>query len=279
MNAATRAPAVAGRFYPASPAQVRAQAEELLHAPVAGRRCFGALLPHAGWIYSGAIAGATLAQVAVPKSVVVLCPNHTGRGVRRSVWASGAWRIPGATVPIDEELARRIARHAHLVDDHDAHLQEHAIEVQLPLLHALRPDVAIVPICLGRLAIDECRDLGEGLSRAVREHGEQDVMVIASSDMSHYVPADFARKQDELALERVLAMDPEGLHRTVEENEISMCGYVPTTVALCAGVALGARRAELVRYGNSGERSGDFDQVVGYAGALLGPLDAGGSDC
>lgn len=142
----------------------------------------------------------------------------------------------------------------------------------MPFLHALRPDVAVVPICLSGLDYPACRRVGEGIAAAIRSHEqecEDRVLLVASTDMSHYVPAEFARKLDSMAIERVLALDPEGLYAVVTENDISMCGYIPTCVALVAARALGATRAELVRYGSSGEVSGDYAQVVGYAGVIV----------
>jgi len=230
------------------------------------------MVPHAGYVYSGAIAGETYARVRVPPTAVVLCPNHTGLGARRALWSRGAWRLPGFTLETDEVLASRVREHAHLDDDRIAHLREHAVEVHLPFLHARRPDVSVVAICLAGLSYRECRAVGEGLALAIgeceKERSER-VLLVASTDMSHYVAADEARELDSRALERVLALDPEGLYDVVTREDISMCGYIPTTVALVAARSLGATRAELVRYGNSGDVSGDYAQVVGYAGVVL----------
>lgn len=230
------------------------------------------MAPHAGYVYSGAIAGETYARVTVPAAAVVLCPNHTGLGDRRSLWDGGSWSFPGFTLDIDAELRRRLLRSGSLHPDELAHLREHAAEVQMPFLHALRSDVRVVPICLGGLGLSECREIGLDVAGAIREHereqGER-VLLVASTDMSHYVPADTARYFDQHAIERVLALDPEGLFEVCEREDISMCGYLPTTVSLFAARELGATRAELVRYGSSGEVSGDFSQVVGYAGVIV----------
>jgi AmmeMemoRadiSam system protein B len=191
--------------------------------------------------------------------------------VRRSLWAGGAWALPGDEVPIDTGLADRVAERAGLERDREAHLHEHAIEVHLPFVRRCNPDARVVPIVLAGLNVDECRELGLGLAAAVREsraRGEA-VLLVASTDMSHYVTAETARRLDTLALERVLALDPAGLHATVRRHQISMCGFVPTTCVLFAALELGATRAELVRYGHSGETSGDLQRVVGYAGLVL----------
>jgi AmmeMemoRadiSam system protein B len=230
------------------------------------------MAPHAGYVYSGKIAGATYARVIVPRLAVVLCPNHTGFGVKRSLWPKGRWQLPGFDLRVDEALAESACEHAKLTEDHLAHVREHAIEVQLPFLHALRPDVGIVPICLAGLRYDECEEVGRGLAAAIRDcerTRQERVLIVASTDMSHYIPADEAKRLDLRAIERVRALDPEGLYTTVKRDEISMCGYIPTTVALAAARELGAAHAELVRYGNSGETSGKFDEVVGYAGLVV----------
>ena len=273
-HAATeREPAVAGRFYPSDPGLLAGQVDGLLAGPPGGAspeaaptRAFGLLSPHAGYVYSGAVAGATWARVEVPDRVILLCPNHTGRGERLSLWPDGAWRTPLGPVPVDDEMTREIVEAGLALPDRAAHRLEHSLEVQLPFLQRRRPDAAIVPLCLGSLSFARCQELGEGLALVARRHR---ALVVASSDLSHYLPAPEARRKDGLALDRVLALDPRGLHEVVTREEISMCGVVPATVMLVAAVALGARRAELVRYSTSGDVTGDPASVVGYAGVLV----------
>ncbi len=264
---AMRQPAVAGQFYPLSPAALAREVARHL-GEVRPRRALAVVAPHAGYAYSGPVAGATYAQVEVPASAVVLCPNHTGLGARRSLWPRGLWALPGGDVPVDEELAAELAERAGLTEDAAAHAAEHAVEVQLPFLRARNPSVAVVPICLARLSSLECVALGEALAEVVRQRGGE-VLLVASTDMSHYLPADEARELDALAIERIEQVDPEGLYRVVQERSLSMCGFIPTAAVLAAARALGARRARLVRYGHSGEASQDFSSVVGYAGFLV----------
>jgi MEMO1 family protein len=263
---------VAGRFYPADPVRMEQELREYLAAPKgehgSSRDAIVVVAPHAGWMYSGRIAGQTYAEVRVPDRVVVLCPNHTGLGARRSLWAKGSWRMPGGDVAVESTLAERLQIATTLKNDRMAHLHEHAIEVHLPFLRAKNRDLRVVPICLGGLSLAECVELGEALGRALASENER-VLIVASTDMSHYISAEAAEKLDRLAIESVKALDAEGLFRVVTEENISMCGYVPTTVALIAARVLGAKSGALVRYGNSGETSGDYDRVVGYAGVII----------
>ena len=227
--------------------------------------------PHAGYMYSGNICGETYAGVRVPRRAVLLCPNHTGRGAPRSIWSGGPWVFPGFQVEVDEALRDALVEEAGLEPDRNAHLNEHALEVHLPFLHARRPDAKIAAITLQPLGLSTCRAIGEGLARVIQRSRleDEDVLIVASTDMSHYEPAPVAAHQDHQAIDRLIAVDPEGLYQTVRERGISMCGYVPTTVALVAARALGATRGELVRYGHSGETTGEFDRVVGYAGVVV----------
>lgn len=278
--ATAREPAVAGRFYPSDPAELGSTVERLLHppagtpgaarvpgtAPEATHPALGVLAPHAGYVYSGGVAGATWARVAVPPRVILLCPNHTGAGRRVSLWPGGAWDTPLGAVPVDAGMTADILATGLAEADHDAHRDEHALEVQLPFLQALRPDVSIAALCLGPLPFARCLELGLALADVARGHG---ALLAASSDMSHYVPATVAREKDRLALDRVLALDPRGLHEVVTREEISMCGFVPATVMLVGAKALGARRAEIVRYATSGDVTGDTRSVVAYAGVVL----------
>jgi AmmeMemoRadiSam system protein B len=273
MVPSAREPAVAGRFYPGEPGQLAAVIGRFMGEATAKPRAARMVMaPHAGYVYSGAIAGETFARVVVPRSAIVLCPNHTGLGAVRSLWSGGPWAFPGFELKVDASLRDRLAAEGALELDVRAHTHEHAAEVQMPFLHFARGDVRVVPVCLGRMSLEECRRLGVGLGRAVRaeeaERGEA-ILLVASTDMSHYVPADAARHYDMRAIDRVLALDPEGLFDVCEREDISMCGYIPTTVSLFAARELGATRAELVRYGSSGDVSGDFDRVVGYAGVVV----------
>jgi AmmeMemoRadiSam system protein B len=261
-----RNPAVAGQFYPGSSSALSRAVRELTREVEEKLPAIAVVSPHAGYIYSGAVAGALFSSVRIPGRCVIFCPNHSGAGASAAIVSRGAWKMPWGNVPVDEELAGRVSAASPLLrEDTQAHAREHSLEVQLPFLYRFRPDFRFVPICLEFLSLEECRQLGEATASAVEGEPEPPLLV-ASSDMSHYVPDAEARRKDGLAIDRMLALDPEGLYRTVRAERISMCGVVPATVALFAAKRLGATEARLVKYATSGEVSRDFDQVVGYAG-------------
>jgi AmmeMemoRadiSam system protein B len=262
-----REPAVAGRFYEGERRVLAREVGAWLAAPAEKARALGVVAPHAGYVYSGAIAGAVYARVEVPRRAIVLGPNHTGLGRPAALWpAGGGWRTPLGTVPVSAALTEALAAEPLVELDRAAHLREHSLEVQVPFLQTARPDLELAALCLGPLPLAQCEAVGRAVAAAARTH---DALVVASSDMSHYIPADEARRKDRLAIDRILALDPEGLHRTVRREEISMCGVIPATVMLFAARELGATRAELVRYGSSGDVTGDDREVVGYAGLLV----------
>lgn len=264
----TREPAVAGAFYPGSAAAIRADLDRLLpSAEVQPARAL--VVPHAGWMYSGGVAGETYARVSIPRLAILLGPNHTGRGVPGAMWSDGAWRYPGGTVPVAGELAATLlAACPELQPDHEAHRREHALEVQVPFLHRRQPDLAIVPVTLGRAEPDFCRAVGEAIGQVVAEWPEP-VLVVDSTDLNHYESQDVSNRKDRLAIEAILALDAPGLWKTVKAHSISMCGIAPTQTLLYAAPALGIRSARLVRYRTSGDISGDHARVVGYAGLVL----------
>jgi len=265
-----RPAAVAGRFYPDDEAELARQVQSFMPSSKVKRRAVGIMVPHAGYVYSGGVAGQVFAGVEVPETAIVLCPNHTGRGTSRiAVLTSGVFRIPGAEVAIDEELATAIVDTVPgAAIDPEAHRFEHAIEVELPFLVARNPDVRIVPIVLSGLSEADAIALGTAMHQLSSAMG-RDVLVVASSDMSHYLPDEVCRRIDEVALDPLLRFDPEGLYRTVESRDISMCGYIPATAMLSFARAAGAQMPELDGYATSGDAFGDRSRVVGYAGVIV----------
>ena len=264
-----RLPAVAGQFYPDHSGSLRETVKDMLSSPQEKRSAIGLVVPHAGYPYSGAIAGQTFARVLIPPRVVMIGPNHHGYGHPGAVYASGTWVSPLGTTSIDSILAKSILDGCSaLASDESAHRHEHSLEVLLPFIQVLAPETSIVPICLGRLSLEDLLALGESLGKVLAAFGEE-VLLVASSDMTHYESGDVAREKDMLALQRLLELDPAGLYRTVAAQKITMCGVIPVTVMLAAARQLGARSATLVKYGNSGDVTGDQSQVVGYAGVIL----------
>lgn len=265
-----RPPAVAGQFYPKHAGALARTLDEMIPSDVVKRRAFGVMSPHAGYVYSGGVAGKSLAAAAIPPEVIILGPNHHGVGHQAAVYHRGAWETPLGAVPVAEALADAIlAACPAAAADTLAHQFEHSLEVQVPFLQTLAGGVlAIAPICIGRVALPALLEIGDGLAAAMRTRPELP-LIVASSDMTHYESGESARRKDHLALEHVLALDPEGLYRTVREGRISMCGVLPTVVMLRAALALGATGAELVAYANSGDATGDQREVVGYAGVIV----------
>jgi len=265
-----RPPAFAGSFYDARPDRLSKDVRALLGASGGEPApAFGAMAPHAGYVYSGSVASAVYARIRIPATCVILCPNHTGRGAPAAVDPSDAWRTPLGDVTVDRALARRLAGLApSLEEDAEAHRREHSLEVQLPFLQALRPDIAFVPICLGEPSLALCREIGEALATVCAEALEPPLL-IASSDMNHYESRAEGRRKDDRALARVEGLDADGLFRTVLIESISMCGFLPATALLFAARAAGAGPARVVARRDSGDETGDTSSVVGYAGVVV----------
>ena len=262
---------VAGRFYPGAAAALTKLLDEYLKEPPADLKSpLAVFAPHAGYLYSGKIAGDIYKSILVPNTVIVLCPNHTGGGPRIALWGKGSWKTPLGPVPIDEDFASELLKNeGKILLDQSAHAHEHAIEVHLPFLLKRNPKVKIVPITLGRLRFDDIEWLGNALAKTIQKHWEK-ALVVASTDMSHYLPAKEAEKKDAPALQKIEALDAKGLYQVVVENQISMCGYLPTATALVAAKTLGAKACEVVTYGNSGMTSGNYESVVAYASGWIG---------
>lgn len=271
MSAApNRDPAVAGRFFPGNAQELEQVVSSYLSSEIRPQKAIGAVMPHAGYIYSGPVAGETAASLIVPRTVIILGPNHTGMGPAVSVFPGGSWQMPYGQVPVNGDIAGKILQRCELAHpDQLAHLREHAIEVQLPFLRYARGDeIDFVPITVSRLGKDECRMIGRALADVISNEGDE-VLLVASSDMTHYETHDSAKAKDSEAIAKILAMDPDGLMDVVASRQISMCGIFPTAIMLHAAIALGAASARLVRYTTSGEVSGDYEQVVGYAGIIV----------
>jgi AmmeMemoRadiSam system protein B len=269
MASPNRHPAVAGRFYPRDPDDLRAQVESYLPTSGDTISALACVVPHAGYMYSGHVAGAVYARLTIPRRIILMCPNHTGMGHPLAIMSAGTWETPLGQVPIDSAFAADLKdRFPLLNEDAEAHRAEHGAEVQLPFIHSRRPDCTFVPIALGTSRYEVLEALGIAMAEAVLAIGEP-VLIIASSDMNHYENDTITRIKDQKAIERILVMDAQGLFDVVMNEDISMCGFGPTVVMLTAARRLGATNAELVRYATSGDVSGDRERVVGYAGIIV----------
>ena len=264
-----RNPVVAGQFYPGTASQLEAMIEQLVDEKAVKEEVIGLVSPHAGYIYSGPVAGATISRIIFKDTFVIIGPNHTSLGKPLSIMTEGTWTTPLGEVEIDSELGKKLLSISnYLQEDHVAHLQEHSIEVQIPFLQYFKSDIKIVPIVLAYSSGDTYKEIGREIAQAVKELNKE-VVIIASSDMTHYEPQETARKKDNQAIEAILDLNGDELLRRVEELNISMCGYAPVVSLISAARELGATGAELVRYQTSGDTSGDYSAVVGYAGILI----------
>jgi len=265
-----RPPAVAGRFYPDDPAELTRQIAGFVPSveePL--RPALACLLPHAGYRYSGHVAGAVYARLKLPRRFLLLGPRHFPRGKPQAILSEGAWETPLGRAEIDSELARDLkGAYPELCEDSVAHQTEHALEVQLPFLQSLAGDFRFVPIALGPTDYIQLESLGHAMAEVLRRQRDP-VLMIASSDMNHYESDEITRRKDGLAIERVVALDAAGLFDVVRREEITMCGFGPAVSILTAARLLGATRATLVRYATSGDINGDRNEVVGYAGVIV----------
>ena len=264
-----RQPAVAGQFYPGNSTQLYHDLAVLIPEVSGKRRVIGIIAPHAGYVYSGAIAGKVYGSIAIPTTVLILGPNHHGAGSGVALYPDGEWLTPLGPLTINTRLNALLQHHVPLVRfDTVAHEFEHSLEVQVPFIQYLQPDATVSAICLGHGDYNVVRQIGEGIAAAIRVY-DDNVLIVASSDMTHYESAESARRKDGLALDKVLNLNPEGLLQQCNSEHITMCGVIPAAVMLVAARMLGATHADLVAYGTSGDVSGDNRQVVGYASVAV----------
>ena len=260
---------MAGQFYPDGPGELEGVVRGFLQPDVAREKAIAVIAPHAGYEYSGAVAGTVYSAVKIPDDVVLIGPNHTGLGTRASIMTGGAWEIPTGRVDINGELAGRLVESTKLFSpDTSAHLREHSLEVQLPFIHHINGNARFVPITVMRADYNDCVEMGGSIARAVLEYGKE-VLLIVSSDMNHYESDKRTREKDRLAIEKILSLDAKGLLDVTSSMEITMCGVLPAAIAMVAAGSLGASTARLVKYSTSGEVSGDYAHVVGYAGIII----------
>lgn len=226
------------------------------------------IAPHAGYVYSGQLAAKTLHSVVIPKTVLLIGPNHTGQGAQASLSAQD-WDTPLGHVKNNQKFTDHINSNSKsIIVDDNAHVSEHSLEVQLPFLQYLQPQLSITPLTLKAMSYEQCEELAESLFQGIKDHQEP-VLIVASTDMSHYESRAKSEKKDAMALEAIKEMDPFGLYTTVQTNNISMCGVIPVVITLLVSQKLGVNSVRMVGYTDSGNVSGDIKQVVGYAGVII----------
>lgn len=282
MGVLKRTPVVAGSFYESSQAKLIDRIKWCFthelgprNLPEVGarrRESHGYVVPHAGYMYSGPVAAHTYFRVAVegkPEAFVLLGPNHTGIGTAVSIYDRGLWSTPLGDVEVDSDLAQEILRNSNYVDvNYDAHKYEHSIEVQLPFLQFIFKNFKIVPIVIAYQVPEIAKDLARSIANASNKLG-RDVVVLASSDMSHYEPQTTAYEKDREVLEHIIKLSPEDVFEVVNERNVSMCGVGPVMALLYYARSMGGSRGEVLKYATSGDITGDLDAVVGYASVRI----------
>jgi AmmeMemoRadiSam system protein B len=264
-----RQPAVAGTFYPAEKHLLQRELSELVKDQPEKLKAKAIVVPHAGYVYSGAVAGEVYGSIQLPDTFIILCPNHTGYGSDFDLWSDGKWLTPLGSATVDEKLCKKLLDYFPRAErDGRAHIREHALEVQIPFLQYLKGEIRFVPLCIRQWHYDDLVQLGHAMSRIVKESDEP-VLIIASSDMTHYESQKSAEVKDQLAIQQMEKLDPRGLYDTIHQYDISMCGYLPTTAAMIAAQDLGATSGKLIKYATSGDVTGDYGSVVGYAGIVF----------
>lgn len=264
-----RSPAVAGYFYPSRPEELTRELERSIEAVSPRRPAIGCVAPHAGIMYSGEVAGAVYSRLELPQWVILLGPNHSGRGCALAICAEGTWETPLGDVEVDAELAAMLqAACPALEEDAAAHRHEHSLEMQILFLRYLEPRLRIVPIILSVGSFAPLEQLGESLAEILKPLHPRPLLV-ASSDLNHYESDSITRRKDRKAIDAILALDARRLYDTVRREHITMCGIEAAVVLLVAAQGLGVQEAEEVRYATSADAGGDRVRVVGYAGIAL----------
>ncbi|MFH1664650.1 MAG: AmmeMemoRadiSam system protein B [Candidatus Omnitrophota bacterium] len=263
-----RKPAVSGQFYPDDKSRLLKDLEKMVPDSEHKVNAIGAVVPHAGYVYSGGVAGEVYARLKPKKTYIILSPNHTGCGTRFAALDED-WRTPLGSIGADKELLEAMMQNTDLIEiDPAAHMFEHSVEVQLPFIQMISRDASIVPITIRYGDMSEYEEVSGAIVSAVEGTG-RDVTIVASSDMTHYEPRESAAEKDQMAIRKIIGLDPKGLLTIVREKDISMCGYIPVVIMLMCAVKMKAKKAELVKYADSGDVTGDTEQVVGYAGIIV----------
>ena len=261
----TRIPVVAGHFYTAVPQRLRDEVLRYTSNPAAARaKAYGVMVPHAGYVYSGAVCGRALASVEIPGTVLILHTKHQLGGGTLSLAEFKQWQTPLGVLPVDTELNKSLAAVPGIDVSSHPHFQEHAAEVVLPFLQVLNPAVKASVISVSHAPFEALQAVADGIAKAILGHAG-DVLVIASSDLNHYEDQQLTLQKDQFVLDKLAAFDARGMLDVCYQRDVSMCGAHATTLMLQTCKALGASRVEVLEHTTSGDVSGDMHQVVGYA--------------
>ena len=258
---------VAGQFYPSQKSALMDFLTEHIDLKLPKKKVKAVIMPHAGYVYSGTTAALTISNVTVPDTVLLIGPNHTGYGTEFSLMTRGTWRFPLGEVTIDEGLTDALLKTSSLLqDDEVAHMYEHSLEVEIPFLYYLNKNIKIVPLTVASTDLNDCKRVGEAIAQCIQG---KDVLLVASTDMTHYESQSSAEKKDKEAINAILQLNEQRLADAVSRLRISMCGYIPVYILLVAAKKCGAQSAQLIDYRTSGEAFGDYERVVGYAGIII----------
>ena len=265
-----RSPAVAGYFYSRNPQELKFNLSELIVFKKEKIKAKGIIVPHAGYMYSGWVAGKVYGSIVPPDVAIIIGPNHTGLGKDVSIFPGESFITPLGEALVEIELVENLTKLVpFLSQDVMAHLHEHSIEVQIPFLQYINPKIKIVPICLSKMNLEEIIELGKGIAEVIKKHSNRYILIIGSSDFSHYVPHEIAKEKDMMAIKKILELSEEDFLKLVLEERLSICGYNPIAVTINACKNIGAKKAELIEYMTSGDVIKDYSSVVGYAGIVI----------
>jgi AmmeMemoRadiSam system protein B len=264
----TRKPIASGNFYPGSKNILEEELGKHIRPAAARKKAFGLIAPHAGYVFSGGCAGKAFGSIIVPKTVILLGANHRGFGHPFAVDGHDSWQTPLGNAEIDTELREKLVADSKVFAiDSVAASQEHSLEVQIPFIQYLNPGAKILPITTAMADLERLKTGATEIVALVKD--DPDVLIVASTDMSHYLSVEYAREKDNKAIKKIRELDPEGLYHTVVEQRISMCGLTSTTIMLLAALARGAKNAEIIDYTNSGTIMGDYSGVVAYLSMII----------
>jgi len=267
-----RIPIVNGKFYPDNSLDLEKLIQDFNLKGSLKTAARGIVLPHAGFTYSGQVAANTISKILPRKRLLILGPNHTGKGAKFSLWPGDSWKILNKEIEIDRELAKAILHKGEsITEDASAHILEHSIEVELPILNHFFNDFKFVPIACQNATIFDYQAVAKQIYEAIKSLKglKEDILLIASTDFTHYEPDQVARRKDRQAIEAIINLDEEELIKQINKEKITLCGEAPLVIFISCLKRLGARKSQVALYKTSGDITGDKSSVVGYAGIII----------